>query len=116
MKSLILSGLSILFISASTAPVVRSQTAALNPTTLHSTSTKQLTPFNLVTLAHRGYFKEQGIPSYGTFTAAYQLRRITAFDIVQAAVKANRLDPDFLSDEGYLRAVEAQLSGLENIH
>lgn len=116
MKSLILSGLSILFISASTAPAVRAQTAALNPTTLHSTSTTQLTPFNLVTLAHRGYFEEQGIPSYGTFTSGYQLRRITAFDIVQAAVKANRLDREFLTDESYLRAVEAQLSGLENIH
>jgi hypothetical protein len=116
MKSLIVGSLSVLLVSAATAPAVRAQTAAVNPTTLRTIVTTQLTPFNLVTLAHRGYFTEQGIPSYGSFTAAYHLGKITNFDLVRAAVKANRLDPESLNDKGYLSAVEAQLRGLENIY
>jgi hypothetical protein len=115
MKGLMLGGLSVLLLSTA-APAVRSQTTALNPTTLNSTARTQLEPFNLVFLAHRGYFQEQGIPSYSTFTAAYHLGKITAEDIVQAAVKANRLSSEFLTDQGYLRSVEAQLRGLEDIH
>lgn len=116
MKRLMLSSLSILLISAVTAPTVRAETTALNPTTLNSVSKAQLTPFNLVTLAHRGYFKQQGVPSYLAFTTAYHLGQIRAIDIVQAAVKANRLSTDFLTDQQYLTAVEAQLQELENIN
>lgn len=116
MKRLMLSSLSILLISAVTAPTVRAETTALNPTRLNSTSTAQLTPFNLATLAHRGYFQQQGIPSHLAFSAAYHLGQIRAVDIVQAAVKANRLSTDFLTDQEYLTAVEAQLRQLENIH
>ena len=119
MTRLMLSSLSVFLLSAAaTAPMVRAETAALNPTTFNSTSTPttQPTPFNLVTLAHRGYFNQQGIPSYLALTSAYHSGRIQAFDIVQAAVKANRLSADFLTNQGYLTAVEAQLRGLENIH
>ncbi len=113
MKRLVVSSLSVLLLTA-TASAVRAQTAALNPTTLRSTSTTQIAPFNLVSFAHRGYFKEQGIPSYGALTVAYRSGRITAEDIVQAAIKANRLRPEALNDRGYLRTVEIQLSGLES--
>jgi hypothetical protein len=49
-------------------------------------------------------------------TTAYHSKRIQAFDLVQAAVRANRLSDNFLTDKGYLTAVEAQLRELENIH
>jgi hypothetical protein len=110
-----LSSLLVLLIAA-TGPTLRAQTTALNPTTLNSASTAQLTPFNLVNLARRGYFQQQGIPSYLAFTSAYNLGRIHAVDIIQAAVKANRLSTDFLTDQKYLTAVEAQLQEQENIH
>src|SRR5919199_556303 len=109
MKHLMLSSLLVLLIAA-TGPTLRAQTTALNPTTLNSASTAQLTPFNLVNLARRGYFQQQGIPSYLAFTSAYNLGRI------HAAVKANRLSTDFLTDQKYLTAVEAQLQEQENIH
>lgn len=117
MRRLMLSGLSVLLISAVAAPTLRAETAALNPTILNSTSTSATppTPFNLVSLAHRGYFQRQGIPSYLGLTSAYHAGQIEAVDIVQAAVKANRLSADFLANEGYLAAVEAQLRELENI-
>ena len=116
MKRLMLSTLSILLISAVTAPSVRAETTALNPTTSSHTTTEQLTPFNLVTLARRGYFQQQGIPSYLAFTTAYHFGQIRALDIVQAAVEANRLDADILTNQEYLTAVEAQLQDLENIN
>ena len=114
MKRLMLSSLSVLLLCVATVPAVKAETAALNPTTLRSSSTTQLTPFNLVHLAHRGYFQEQGIPSYLTLATAYHSGRISAEVLVQAAVKANRLAPESLTDQGYLRSVEAHLRGLEN--
>lgn len=116
MKRLVLSGLSLLLLTTATVPSAIAQTTALNSVTSTSTSTNQLTPFNLVSLAHRGYFQEQGIPGYSNFSAAYHLGRITAEDLVQAAVKSNRLDAELLTDQDYLSAVEAQLSGLANIN
>ncbi len=114
MKRLVLGGLSLLLLTAATAPSVSAQTTALNPITLNSNSANKLTPFNLVTLAHRGYFKEQGISSYTSFTSAYNLGQITARDLVQAAVNAKRLAPESLTDREYLRAVDAQMNGVLN--
>jgi hypothetical protein len=51
MKRLMLSSLSVLLLCVATVPAVKAETAALNPTTLRSSSTTQLTPFNLVHLA-----------------------------------------------------------------
>lgn len=116
MKRLVFGGLSVLLLTAAIAPAVKAQTTAVNPTTLNSTSTRQLKPFNLVNLAHRGYFKQQGIPSYLTLASAYRTGRIDAFDLVQAAVKANRLSPETLTDQGYLNSVEVQLRGLQSNH
>lgn len=113
MKRLILTGISALLLAAAYVPAVTAQTTALN-TTLRSTYTRALTPFNLVTFADRGYFKEQGIPAHAILRSAYNFGQIDATNIVQAAVKANRLDPQFLDDQSYLSAVEAQLSSLEN--
>jgi hypothetical protein len=51
-----------------------------------------------------------------TFKEFLQHNYITAFDIVQAAVKANQLSAVHLTDQMYLKAVEVQLETLENIH
>lgn len=114
MKRLILTGISALLLAATHAPAVSAQTTALN-TTLRSTYTRVLTPFHLVTFADRGYFKQQGIPAQSILRSAYHFGQIDATDIVRAAVKANRLDPQFLNDKSYLSAVEAQLRTLENV-
>lgn len=116
MKRVIVGSIAVLLLATATAPGVRAQTAALNPVTLDNTSKRQLQPFNLVFLANQGYFQAQGIPSYGKLTAAYQMRKIKAIDIVQAAVQANRLPAKVLTDKSYLNAVEAQLRTLQNVH
>ncbi|HBB31130.1 MAG TPA: hypothetical protein DDZ80_24265 [Cyanobacteria bacterium UBA8803] len=116
MKGLILSSLSILLISAVHAPTAKAEPVAIKQATAQSTSTTQLTPFTLVSLAHQGYFQPQGIPGHIGFTAAYQIGQITAEEIVQSAVNANRLSPQVLSDSEYLRAVEVQLNAIANLH
>lgn len=72
----------------------------------------QPNPFDLVNLARNGYFQEQGIPSHGNLTFAVGFGRITAEQVVQAAIAENRLPADRLTDSRYLQAVEAQLEDL----
>ena len=85
-KSLIIICLSILTIGA--IPVANAQ-KLVKPN--QATTTYQITPSNLVYLDHRGYFQHQDIPKYSSLRNAYILGRITTFDIVQAAVQANRI-------------------------
>jgi hypothetical protein len=115
MKRLILGSLSILPILGATAPAVRvqivqNQTEVTNP----ANSSSQLTPFILVDKAYRGDFKSQGIPSYGALIFAYQFGSVTAKDLVEAAIRANRLSPQTLADRGYVNAVKARLAIIAN--
>ncbi|MEH2110815.1 hypothetical protein [Nostoc sp.] len=88
----------------------QSQTApiSLNPYAANQ-HRAQIRPFNLVTLAYQGYLKDQGIPSNGVLMSAIASGTITAQDIIQAAVKANRLPEQTLSDQGYRHNLEDQL-------
>jgi hypothetical protein len=95
-----------LLISAiNSLPAVNAQTLVK---TNSATTTYQVTPFNLVILARHGYFQQQGIPGH--------LGRITAFDLVRAAVQANRISNKYLSDRSFLKAVTAQLEILLKIY
>jgi hypothetical protein len=114
MKRLILSGLSLLLVVGAAAPAVRAQETAANRAEV-GTSPKyiyQITPFNLAEQAYRGYFKDQGIPSYDRLRVAYHEGRITAQDLVKSAIQVNRLSPQTLNDQGYLNAVDTQLESL----
>lgn len=113
MKNLILSSLSVLLFSAATAPTLRAETVAVNRTVNSTGTISQLNPFNLVHLAYRGYFRDQGIPGYSAFLSAYETGKISSKDIVQNAVKKNKLSPQVIEDRGYLRAVEAHLERLK---
>lgn len=119
MKRLILSSLSVLLVAAATAPILRAEAAEWKSTQA-STSTAdtspQLKPFNLVFLAYQGFFRDQGIPSHGALISAYEAGRITPKDLVQSAVKTNRLSSEVLNDRGYLRSVEAQLTRVNMKH
>jgi hypothetical protein len=117
MKPLILGSLSLLLMSAATAPAIKAQPSlAVGPAEagVVPSYVQQTTPVNLVSLAYRGYLKNQGIPSYGVLIAAYQSGKISAQELVQVAVEANRVSPEVLSDSGYLNAVEQELRGLQN--
>ncbi len=116
MRPLFLGGLSLLLMSAATAPAIKAQPpVAVSPVGARviPSYVQQTTPVDLVYLAYRGYFKNQGIPSYFGFLAAYQSGEISAQKLVQVAVEANRVSAEVLSDFGYINAVE---QGLRNLY
>ena len=107
--------LTTLLLSAAILPAAaQSKTAptSLNPYAANQPSANQLKPFNLAYLAYQGFLKDQGIPSNSALIDAIAFGRITAQDIIQAAVKANRLPEQTLSDRGYRHNLEDQLQGL----
>ena len=112
MKFFILSSLSVLLISAATAPTVKAEIAAVTNTANNAATISQLKPFNLVHMAYQGYFRDQGIPGYSAFLAAYESGRVSAEELVQRAVKKNKLSPETASDRGYLRAVKSYIESL----
>jgi hypothetical protein len=93
------------------AAQTQSAPTSFNPYAANQPSANQLRPFNLATLAYQGYLKDQGIPNNGALLSAIASRTITAQDIIQAAVKANRLPEQTLSDQGYRHNLEDQLQG-----
>jgi hypothetical protein len=84
---------------------------SFNPYIANQSSANQLSPFNLAYLAYQGYLKVEGIPNSGELIDAFRSGTITAQDVMQAAVKANRLPPQALNDQGYRSALEGQLQG-----
>lgn len=84
---------------------------SLNPYLVKPSSTHQISPFNLAYLAYRGYLSTEGIPSSGGLIAALVSKTVTAQDIMQAAVKANRLSEQTLNDEDYRFSLENFLQG-----
>ncbi len=73
---------------------------------------ERLQPFNLVSMARQGFFRDQGIPSYAALKQAFRTRQITAEDLVEAAVAQNRLAPEVMYDQGYQSLVNQQLRDL----
>jgi hypothetical protein len=75
-------------------------------------ATSQTTPFNLANLALNGYFQEQGIPSHSALRTAIALQQVSAEDIVKAAVEENRVSPEAVNDEDYVKGVKMSLKHL----
>jgi hypothetical protein len=96
MKRILLSSLSILVLSSAIAPIAEAQS-------------KQTSLFNIVHLARKGFFQEQNIPSHGTFCSAVASKRVEAKDVVKAAIATNRLSPENLNDDAYLKRVEGKM-------
>lgn len=114
MKHLVFGSLTLLLLSAVSAPAwaIRSpRSIATRPIAIGSgpSYATQVTPFGLVYLARHGYFREQGIPGYGSLMAAYESGDVTAEELVQAAIDTNRLSVDVLDDSGFMDAVANQL-------
>jgi hypothetical protein len=92
--------------------------ADVNSNTLptNSPNASYIQPFNTAFLAYQGAFKEQGIPRGSALISEYQIGKLTAKDVVQAAIKTNKLPAQVLNDLGYLNAVESQLTSFSNIN
>lgn len=116
MKRLIISGLSLLLTVGITALAVQAQEkTAYNPTTHGRTpsSVSQITPFDLVSQAYRGYFKSQGVPGYQSLITAYQGGQIDALSLVKSAIDDNKLSQSVLNDREYINAVDDNLKDLQ---
>jgi hypothetical protein len=109
MKRVLVAGLSVLMLSGLIAPGANAQTqieqkTAVTQETANRNATTRLSPNNLVSLAYRGEFREQGISGTG---------QVSAESLVKAAIEAGRLSPEVLEDEGYLNVVDVFLMGLK---
>ena len=116
MKGLIFGSLSLMLLASMSTSAVRAEIPrqnAYNSPALDTPSfNRQVTPFNLVGLAYQGFLKDQGIPSGGVLINLYQNREIYGKELVEGAVKANRLSPEVLNDSGYIADVDNQLDWL----
>ena len=103
--------LTTLLLSAAILPAaVYAQGSKTRQTSLNlSYVANQPSPFNLAYLAYQSYLKNQGIPRSGALSNEIRSRTIMAQDVMQAAVKANRLSEQTLNDQGYRSALEDQL-------
>jgi hypothetical protein len=106
MKSILLSGLSALFISALSIPALKAETVA-------NEATYRVEPFTLVYLGYQGYFEKEGIPSNGAFLTGVETGKITPMVLVQSAIDHGRLTSETLSDREYLNNVATQLKFIE---
>jgi hypothetical protein len=87
--------------------------AQVNLSTTQQVALKdELSPFNLAYLAYQGYFKDQKIPSNGALISATASGQITAQNLIQAAVKGDRLPASKLQDQSYRHNLEDQLKSL----
>jgi hypothetical protein len=68
-----------------------------------------ISPFNLTHLAYQGRLSDEGVPGYGVFAAGIQSGRITAEDLIEAAIDAGRLSSASLEDASFVRSVEQNL-------
>ncbi|ASC69351.1 hypothetical protein XM38_002780 [Halomicronema hongdechloris C2206] len=109
MKRLLLSGTALL-LTASIMPVAQAQAErAANPDRTGELVQITTTPFNLVSLAYRGYLSEAGIPSYQIFTAKARHHDLVAEDVVQAGVDLGRIPASTLEDSGYISSVATHM-------
>lgn len=110
MKRLMISTLSALVLSSVATPVFAGEMAAISDGKHH---VQEITPINLVVLADRGFFRDQGIPSGFSLIHAVKTGRIDARNLVEVAIANNRLTPDTLNDTGYLSVVQMELEDLD---
>jgi hypothetical protein len=82
----------------------------------NSTNISYIKPFNLVNLAYQGGFKEQGVPSGGSFIFEAKRGNITPEYLVKAAINAHRLPTQYLNNKDYISAVSSQLGMLTGIN
>jgi hypothetical protein len=76
------------------------------------TTIRSISPNELVSLAYRGVFRDQGIPGYAALAHAYAAHQVTARDLVRVAIDVKKLPPETLSDTGYLNIVDTKLADL----
>lgn len=118
MKRLSLIGLSIIAIvlSVGTSAQARGRTEAiLQPMTKISKNIptrEYINPFDLVGNAYQGQYRDHSIPGFGALIDDARTGKITAKDLVKAAIESKELLPEMIDDRNYLSNVESKLRSL----
>lgn len=108
MQQISLTSLVALPLLIATAPVVRAEVEQIPSQSAGPLGEAAVIgPATLVSLAYQGGLS--GIPSYGGLIEAYSEGRITAQDLVNAGIKANRLPVGIQNDRKYLTQVNTFL-------
>ncbi|PSB56934.1 hypothetical protein [Chamaesiphon polymorphus] len=68
-----------------------------------------ITPFELVSGAYQGQYRDHSIPGFGSLVDGARTGKITAQDLVRAAIDSKRLPPQAIADRSYLGNVDLQL-------
>ena len=116
MKKLIFSSLSALILLTAFAPSTKAQgleNATDGVQQGEQYAEKQMSPFDLVSAAYEGRFKDLGIPGYGQLEDNYDTDQVTAKDLINAGIKMGELSPQAANDEEYINNVDAQLNELQ---
>ena len=100
-KTLLVSGLSIIGLSLITTTPVRSQNI--------ESQVNNLTPRELISLARQGRFNAQGIPGYSRLGSSVRSGKVDAEKLVASAISQNRLPKSTLQDSNFISAVERHL-------
>jgi hypothetical protein len=119
MQRFILASLTTLALTAALTPAAQAQRfEAINPYMAGSSEmvARQLTPAQLVFLAQQGRFAKQAIPGGGSLIAEYQLGRVNAQKLVEAAIQTGQLPAEVAGNTGYLNAVDAQLEVANDVY
>jgi hypothetical protein len=113
MSRIITNLLTILLISPLILPTtIEAQPTNASPINASNQNRDRISPFDLTYLAYQGNLKDRGIPSYGALIDAIAFGRVTAQKVMQAAVRANLLPEQTLSDSSYRSALQTQLYNL----
>ncbi len=110
MKRFLIASLGTLFLTTGATPVFAEEVVSSQES--RNQVTRNVKPFNLVSLAYQGYLREQGIPGYDTFINSVNCGDIKAKDLVKCAINVGRLSPDTINNRSYLSSLEIQLQSI----
>ena len=103
----------ILIATTATPPVLANKTTAnSNLNITQNQVQKNITPFNLVSLAYQGKFKTQGVGGYNSLITAILFDEISGKDLVQIGIDTGRLSAETINDSSYIGSVDSQLKKL----
>lgn len=112
MERLLLATIGTILVATTATPSALANKTAANSNVTQNQVVKNITPFNLVSFAYRGEFKNQGIPGYHSLLDAVRFGEISGKDLVKHGIDSGRLSPETINNSGYIQAVEYQLQGL----
>lgn len=111
MERLLLAAVGTILIATTATPVLANKAAA-NSNITQSQIQKNTTPFNLVSLAYQGKFKNQGVDGYNSLLTAIRFGEISGKDLVNIGIDTGRLSAETINDSGYISSVDSQLQKL----